>query len=192
VSKTVEAEYYILNFLIKKSGFKQFNGLIGVLRAKYLYMHKLNEDAITEDADYATRMHAKGYRAVLVDGTKIYEQSPVSWMDLLNQRKRWYYGGLQLWKYWDTVKKSNDRRFILSWVLALTLSYSALIFLPLVIFSPFLMIYYSRRATSKIHPSVSLMLIVHILLLQYSALAAVLKFLRRKSIEWKPMERVIE
>jgi 1,2-diacylglycerol 3-beta-glucosyltransferase len=110
VSRTIQAEYYVLNFLLKRSAFKQFNGLIGVLRADLLYKHKLNEGAITEDADYATRMHAKGCIAILVNTTRIYEQSPVSWMDLLNQRKRWYYGSLQLWRYWDAVKSSNNKK----------------------------------------------------------------------------------
>ncbi len=58
VSETVEAEYYLLNFLLRKSRFKQFNGMIGVLRAEILMKHRLNEWAVAEDADFATRMHA--------------------------------------------------------------------------------------------------------------------------------------
>jgi 1,2-diacylglycerol 3-beta-glucosyltransferase len=192
VSRTIQAEYYVLNFLLRKSAFKQFNGLIGVLRADLLYKHKLNEGAITEDADYATRMHAKGYKALLVNTTRIYEQSPVSWMDLLNQRKRWYYGSLQLWRYRDAVKSSNNKKFILSWVMALAMAYCIIILLPLVIFSPFIILYYSKKASPKISPSVSAGLVLYIFILQYSAITAIFNFVRGKSVEWKSMKRVVD
>lgn len=192
VSRTIQAEYHMLNFLLERSAFKQFNGLIGILRADLLYEHKLNEDAITEDADYATRMHAKGYKAILVSTTKIYEQSPASWTDLLNQRKRWYYGGLQLWRYWDVVKSSTNKRFILSWAMALTMTYCIILFLPIVIFSPFILLFYSNKASPKISLSVSAGLVLYLLILQYSALIAIFNFVRGRSVEWITMKRVVE
>ncbi len=188
VSRTIQAEYYVLNFLLKLSAFKQFNGLIGVLRASFLYKHKLNEDAITEDADYATRMHARGYKAILVGTTRIYEQSPVRWRDLLSQRKRWYYGGLQLWRYWDDVKRSKNKKFICSWVTALTMTYCIIFLLPFVIVSPFIILLHSP----KISPAVSAGLILYILALQYAAIAAIFFFVRGRSVEWKSMKRVVE
>ena len=190
VSRTIQAEYYVLNFLLKISAFKQFNGLIGVLRADLLYKHKLNEDAIAEDAEYATRMHAGGYKAILVPTTTIYEQSPVRWRDLLSQRKRWYYGGLQLWKYWDDVKRSNNKKFICSWVMALTMTYCIIVFLPFVIVSPFIILLYSK--SSKISPSVSAGLVLYILALQYAAIAAIFNFIIGRSVEWQSMKRVVE
>jgi 1,2-diacylglycerol 3-beta-glucosyltransferase len=192
VSRTIQAEYYVLNFLLRKSAFKQFNGLIGVLRADLLYKHKLNEGAITEDADYATRMHAKGYKAILVNTTRIYEQSPVSWMDLLNQRKRWYYGALQLWRYWDVVKSSNNKKFIRSWVMSLTMTYGVILFFPFVIVSPFIILIYSKKASPKLSPSVSAGLVLYIFILQYSAITAIFNFVRGRSIEWKSMKRVVD
>jgi len=187
ISRTIQAEYYALNFLLKISAFKQFNGLIGVLRADLLYKHKLNEDAIAEDADYATRMHARGYKAILVPSTTIYEQSPVRWRDLLSQRKRWYYGGLQLWRYWADVKRSNNKTFICSWVMALTITYCIIFFLPFVLVSPFIILRYST--SPKISPSVSAGLILYTLALQYAAIVAIFNFVSGRSIEWKSMKR---
>lgn len=192
VSRTIEAEYYFMNFLLQKSAFKQFNGLIGVHRADFLYQNGVDEEVITEDADYATRMHAKGYRAVLVPNTKTYEQSPVTWKDLLNQRKRWYYGGLQLWRHWRKVRKSGDRKFILSWTPAMVLTYIIILFLPFILLSPFILFYYSQKVSKKIHFSVAAGLALHVILLQYSALAAFYKFITRKGVEWKAMERVTD
>jgi 1,2-diacylglycerol 3-beta-glucosyltransferase len=192
VSRTIQAEYHVLNFLLKESAFKQFNGLIGLLRADLLYKHKLNEGAITEDADYATRMYAKGYKALLVRSTKIYEQSPVSWGDLLNQRKRWYYGGLQLWRYWDEVRRSRNKKFICSWMMALTITYCVILLLPLVLFSPFVLFYYSKRASQKIAPAVSAGLVLYILILQYAAIIAMFNFVRGRGIEWQALKRVAD
>jgi cellulose synthase/poly-beta-1,6-N-acetylglucosamine synthase-like glycosyltransferase len=192
VSRTIEAEYHILNFMLRKSDFKQFNGLIGVLRADILFKHRLNEEAITEDADFATRMHSLGYRALLVDGIRIYEQSPISWSDLINQRKRWYYGGLQLWRYWKLVKKSKNKKFILSWVMALTMTYVVIVLLPLMILSPVVISYYSVKKHRKISLLTSAGLVVHVMLLQYSALSAIFKFLSGKGVEWKSMKRVLQ
>jgi cellulose synthase/poly-beta-1,6-N-acetylglucosamine synthase-like glycosyltransferase len=178
--------------MLRKSDFKQFNGLIGVLRADILFKHRLNEEAITEDADFATRMHSLGYRALLVDGIRIYEQSPISWSDLINQRKRWYYGGLQLWRYWKLVKKSKNKKFILSWVMALTMTYVVIVLLPLMILSPVVISYYSVKKHRKISLLTSAGLVVHVMLLQYSALSAIFKFLSGKGVEWKSMKRVLQ
>ncbi len=186
VSETVEAEYRLINFLLKRSGFKQFNGLIGVLRADLLMKHRLNEDAITEDADFATRMHCMGYRAVFVESTKVYEQAPISWRDLISQRKRWYYGGLQLWRYRKCVFSSKNLSFKISWLSALTLTYCVAILLPLLSLAPFLLLI-EFRSFRKVLVTVGLF--VHTILLQYSALCAIAKFVRGRGVEWSPMKR---
>ncbi|MFP3909155.1 MAG: glycosyltransferase [Archaeoglobaceae archaeon] len=187
VSRTIEVEYYLMNFLLKGSAFKQFNGLIGVHRAEFLYQNELNEKVITEDADYATRMHAKGYRAILVFNTKNHEQSPVTWADLFNQRKRWYYGGLQLWRYREDVRKSESKRFVLSWTAAMVFTYIIILFLPFILLSPFVLVYYSRKLSRRVHFSVIVGLALHVVLLQYSALVALSNFITRKDVEWKAM-----
>ncbi len=186
VSKTVEAEYYLINFLLKKSGFRQFNGLIGVLRASLLEKYRLNEDALAEDADFATRMHAMGYEALLCEG-KIHEQSPVTWKDLYNQRKRWYYGGLQLWKYARAVFASRRLRFIASWLMALTLTYIPALFIPLILLlSPPLLLYKFRKVDRL---AVVAGLVAHALLLQLASIMALLSFVTGRDMRWAPMKR---
>ena len=186
VSKTVEAEYYLINFLLRKSGFRQFNGLIGVLKASLLEKYGLNENALAEDADFATRMHAMGYTALLCDG-KIYEQAPVTWKDLYNQRKRWYYGGLQLWKYAKAVFSSRQSRFISSWLMALTLTYIPALFIPLILLlSPPLLLYKFRKVDRL---PVVLGLIIHALLLQLASITALVSFVTGRDMRWAPMKR---
>jgi len=187
VSRTVEIEYHIINFLLKKSAFKQFNGLIGVLRAKFLIKYKLNEYAVTEDADFATRMHSEGYRAILVENTKLFEQAPIKWKDLYNQRKRWYYGGLQLWKYWKKVLRSSFN-FAISWFSALTLTYVIVLVLPLLILAPPIILYKFRKIKKLV---LVVGLFVHVLVLQLAAVVALVNFIRKRGVEWGQMERVI-
>lgn len=182
VSETIEVEYRLLNLLIRKSAFKQFNGLIGVLRFKYL-LEGLNEKAIAEDADFATRMHAKGLRALLVDG-KFLEQSPLSWKDLYKQRKRWYFGGLQLWKYRGEIAKIKEVR--LSWLLALTITYLPIIVLFLLpIGIPAILYHYKRVDKLRVLPG----LIIYSLVLQFSAIMALIDFIRRKEVSWDAIRR---
>ena len=202
-SQTIEIEYYLINYLLRKSKFKQFNGLIGVLRADILRRFKLNEYAITEDADFATRMHCKGYKAIFIDA-KVYEQAPISWRDFFKQRERWYYGGLQLWKYWNDVKNSRDLWFKLSWLSALTLTYVPILFTPLILLTPLFLIYiwknknknYNNNKNNKDRNKyrklgVTFGLFIYVLILQYAALRAVLKFVRRSEVKWHPIRRVL-
>ncbi|WP_456329116.1 glycosyltransferase [Archaeoglobus sp.] len=188
VSETVEAEYYLINFLLGKSKFRQFNGLIGVLRAEFLMKEGLNESAVAEDADFATRMHAKGRKAVLVKTSRIYEQAPITWKDLYNQRKRWYYGGLQLWRYRKEMRNASlGVRF--SWYMALTLTFIPILYLPLLLLSPFLLVAYFRKI-SKV--KVTLGLFIHALMLQYAAVKALFSFVRKREVEWGAMQRVVD
>jgi len=195
VAQTVQAEYYLLNFLLKRSAFKQFNGLIGVLRADLLYAHPLDESVITEDADYATRLYAQCYHAVLVHSTRLYEQAPVSWRDLLKQRKRWHYGGLQLWRHRKLVRRSPNRKFARAWFIALTLGYCVLLLLPLALLTPIVILVYPRSALAdsalqKPASRVSLGLVILLFILQYSAIVALLKFIGGRGVAWEPMHRV--
>lgn len=183
LSETVEAEYRLINFLLSKSAFKQFNGMIGVLRYDIL-CKGLNEDAMAEDADFATRMHAIGFKALLVEG-EILEQAPLSWKDFYNQRKRWYFGGLQLWKYRKEIKRA-ERSFRISWYLALTVTYVPIIMLPLLPLSiPLILAYYRRISKLKVF----LGLIVYTFVLQASAISAFLDYIRKREVEWNAIKR---
>ncbi len=187
VAETVEAEYYLINFLLSKSAFKQFNGLIGVLRADILMREKLREDMITEDADFATRMYAKGLKAVLVNTTKLYEEAPLTWRDLYSQRKRWYYGGLQLWRYKKDILRA-DKKFRFSWLSALTFTYIIALMLPMLILAPPLLLYKFGKSKLKVFFG----LIIHTIILQTAAFAAIANFLNGKDVEWSKIKRSLE
>lgn len=192
VSETVEVEYRFINFLLKKSRFRQFNGMIGVLRWDLLIDRKLNEQAVAEDADFATRMHAEGFKAVLVETTKLYEQAPLSWKDLYNQRKRWYYGGLQLWRYRSRMRNA-EMQVRVSWYMALTLTYLPALYIPLILLlSPFLLflLLYNYRRLAKVR--VILGLIIHALLLQAAAVKALVSYAMGSSVEWNAIKRVVD
>lgn len=183
VSETIEAEYRLINFLISKSAFKQFNGMIGVLRYDVL-CRSLNENAIAEDADFATRMHANGLKALLVDG-KIFEQAPFSWKEFYSQRRRWYFGGLQLWKYRKDMKKA-ERNVRISWYMALTITYFPIIMLPFLPISiPLILAHYRRISKLKVFFG----LIIYTLVLQASAISALLDYIRGKEVEWNAIRK---
>ncbi|MCS7143485.1 MAG: glycosyltransferase family 2 protein [Archaeoglobaceae archaeon] len=183
VSETIEAEYRLINFLLSKSAFKQFNGMIGVLRYEML-LEGLNENAMAEDADFATRMHAKGFKALLVEG-KVFEQAPISWKDFYSQRKRWYFGGLQLWKYRKEMRGA-ERMVRISWLSALTITYIPIILLPLLPISiPLILAYYRKISKLKIFFG----MIIYTFVLQASAISALIDYLSRKEVEWNAIKR---
>lgn len=185
VSETVEVEYHLINFFLEKLSWKHFNGLIGVLRYKFLKRERLSEQALTEDSDFSTRMYAKGKKALIVKTTKIYEEAPMSWKELYSQRKRWYYGGLQLWKY----RRSLKGKVKLSWILSLTLSYAVILALPLTILAVPLLVYYYKKI-SKI--KVFFGLIIHIFLLQLAALNSIFNYLTGRNVGWSKIRRKAE
>jgi len=185
IAEGVFIEYKLIGYLLRKSGFRQFNGLIGVLNPEYIFRYRLNENCLTEDADFSTRMHAIGLRAEMCDSV-LHEQAPINAGDLVSQRKRWYYGGLELWKYLGEVIRSGNFRFIFSWLLSLTLTYfPAIFFLPVVLTLPPLLVRYGFRGF-RIHAG----LIFHLVLLQISSISALVAFLRKNKVEWGSIERI--
>ncbi|MEM2727290.1 MAG: glycosyltransferase family 2 protein, partial [Archaeoglobaceae archaeon] len=163
--------------------FKQFNGMVGVLRYEML-CEGLNEKAMAEDADFATRMHAKGFKAILVQGG-VFEQAPMSWKDFFSQRRRWYFGGLQLWRYRKEMKKA-ERMVKISWYSALTITYVPIIILPLLPLSiPIILAYY--RKISKI--KVFFGLLIYVFVLQASAISALFDYMRKREVEWNAIKR---
>ncbi len=185
VAEGVFIEYKLIGFLLKRSGFRQFNGLIGLLDPKYIYRYRLNEECITEDADFSTRMYCLGLKAEICDSI-MFEQAPVTARDLISQRKRWYYGGIELWKYFRDVVESGNSRFALSWILALTATYFPIIYLiPSLLTLPSFLVRYGKRGF-RIYVG----LLLHIFLLQLSSILALIKFAGNSRIGWEAMKRV--
>lgn len=185
ISRAVELEYRLIGFLLRISGFRQFNGLIGVLNFRHLERYGLNEDALTEDADFATRMHAMGLRAELSEG-HVGEQAPVTFSDFYSQRKRWYYGGLELWRYLGDVVLSGNVSFVTSWISALTLTYFPLLYLPFILLSlPALLVLYGVGGL-RVYAG----MLAYTLTLQMASFSAMFNFFRGDGVEWKAMKRV--
>jgi cellulose synthase/poly-beta-1,6-N-acetylglucosamine synthase-like glycosyltransferase len=188
VSETVEAEYRLMNFLLSRTFFKHFNGLIGVLRAEILMKERLSEDVLVEDTDFTTRMYARGMKACLAD-TKLYEQSPLSWSDFLSQRRRWYYGGIQLWRHRKLMSRT-DFKVRLEWFLLLTLTYLPIIFLPLaLILSPPLILWH-YRSLEKLKLIAGFT--IYLLLLQIASIISISDHLKGRDVEWRVIERSTE
>ncbi len=111
----------------------------------------------------------------------------MSWKDLYSQRKRWYYGGLQLWRY-RKMMRNAERGVRLSWYMALTLTYFPVLYLPFLLLSPLLLLYHYRSLRKL---KVTFGLLFHAVMLQYAALKAFISFLLRREVEWRAMERVV-
>ncbi len=184
VSETLDLEYRIFNFLLKRSRFKNFNGLIGVVRGDILIENRMNESSFAEDLDFSVRMHALGYESVFVEGTSIYEQAPVSWRDLFLQRKRWYYGGLQLFKNRQLMENKPLRLKVLSTVI---IAHFIMLFMPLLILSPFYILLRFRKVKKL---RLVLGLAIYLLVNQAAALTSLYSFIRGREIEWKGVKRV--
>ncbi len=185
VSETVDAEYRLINYLLEKSAFKHFNGLIGVLRGDVLMEEKLSEDMLTEDSDFSTRMYGKGKKAMLVD-TYVYEQAPLTWGDFFNQRRRWYYGGIQLWRHRKLMAKA-EWKVRISWIMMLTLTYVPVIYAPLTLLLSPILILKKWRKLRKL--KIVLGLMIYTFVLQAAAIAAVKDYLTGKEAKWGAIKR---
>jgi len=184
VSETLDLEYRIFNYLIKRSRFKNFNGLIGVVRGSAIIGNRMNENSFAEDLEFSARMHALGFKSLFVDGIHVYEQAPVRWKDLFIQRKRWYYGGLQLFK--NKYLRKN-KRLGAEILLAVVIAHLIIIFTPLLIFSPFLILFRFRKVKKL---RLVLGLAVYLLVNQIAALSSLYSFLRGREIEWQGIRRL--
>ncbi len=178
VTEIIGLEYKAFNFFMKKLSFKNFNGPIGVIRARM--MSKMNENSIAEDLDFSIRMYTKGFNSVLTERSYIYEQAPMTWRDLFNQRRRWYYGGLEVIKSGKIFKK----RSFGAKILAITvLCHVPLLFIPLAIaFSPVILYKFKK-------PRILFGIITYFIVNQLAAISSLCNFLMGREIEWKAVKR---
>ena len=184
VAETIDAEWRIFNHLLKRSGFKNFNGLIGVVRGDAVFRERMDEMSLAEDLEFSVRMHAHGYRSIFVEGTHVCEQAPVSWKDLYTQRKRWYYGGLQILKK-DYIRKNKSIGIQVT--LAVIFAHFPVILLPLLFIAPpFILL--SFRKVKKLR--ILLGMAVYLLVNQLAAISSLYRFIRGREIEWQGVKRV--
>lgn len=170
-------------------GFKQFNGLIGVLDAQVLGRLGLDERVACEDFDYTQRVYLEGYVAAFTKGARVGEQAPTNVKELFNQRVRWYTGAYEgLTRYFGRFIRSEipaSRRA--SWLAAVTLPFICAVFSPLVVF-------YVKRVWDTSQNTLDFMVrflgtFFYAWLLQVCGITAVIKNLLGRDIGWKETTR---
>lgn len=190
VAMIIAAEYSffadVYRLYERFDGFKQFNGLIGVIDARALDGTSLNEDVYCEDLEFTQRMYISGKKPVLAE-TKVGEQGPTSLKELYNQRIRWMSGAL------EGLEENNTRFFSasipmsqkLAWFTSITLPFGAFLLTPIV---PF----YGLRLWSKGHDRILLKtagLIFHVWLISFCGVQAILNRIRKKKTKWTDTSR---
>lgn len=107
-------------------------GPLLAVRRKVAKEIKFSELTVVEDADFTIAVLRRSMKVIQVPEATVYTNVPTSFRNWLNQRKRWWYGNLQLWrthKYWAETNPwmiLNYLSFplsILAFALALLLPY---------------------------------------------------------------------
>lgn len=136
ISKIISAEYLLISdlyrLLDKMDGFKQFNGLVGVIDARIFDSRKFDETAICEDVDLTQQIYLEGKIAVLAN-TLVGEQAPMTLKDIFNQRVRWISGALEGLKYFREFCRAKipfSRK--ITWFSAMMLPFFVFMISPLV------------------------------------------------------------
>jgi len=189
-AKIIAAEYSffedIYQLFEKFDGFKQFNGLIGVIDARSFDGKLLNEHVYCEDLEFTQRVYLEGKKPVFVD-TRVGEQAPTTLKDLYNQRVRWLSGALdgliENMSYFPHANISINLK--LAWFTSLVLPFAAILFTP---FIPA----YGLRLKSKGQTRIiskTLGLLFHVWFITLCGKVALLNRIRKKRTEWTDSSR---
>jgi len=80
-------------------GFSTFTGGHALFRREVFdEFGPFNEDVLTEDIDFAVKLHAAGYQIAVLPQMQSWEEAPTSLRSLIRQRKRWTRGWMQVWR----------------------------------------------------------------------------------------------
>lgn len=83
----------------RMGGFSTFTGGHAFFRREiFEELGLFREDILTEDIDFAVKLHAAGYQVVVLPQIQSWEEVPVSLKALVHQRKRWTRGWMQIWR----------------------------------------------------------------------------------------------
>lgn len=190
MAKIIAAEYSffedIYQLFEKFDGFKQFNGLIGVIDARSFNKTLLNEHVYCEDLEFTQRIYLEGKKPVFAD-TRVGEQAPTTLKDLYNQRVRWLSGALdgliENMAYFPHANISINLK--LAWFTSLVLPFGAILLTP---FIPA----YGLRLKSKCQTKIiskTLGLIFHVWLITLCGKVALLNRIRKKRTAWTDSSR---
>jgi len=190
VARVIAAEYSffadVYRLYERFDGFKQFNGLIGVIDARALDSTSLNEDVYCEDLEFTQRMYISGKKPVLAE-TTVGEQAPTSLEELYNQRIRWMSGALEgveenLLGFYLAPIPVNQK---LAWFTSMTLPFVAFLLTPVV---PL----YGLRLWSKGQDHIlvkTVGLMFHVWLISLCGVQAILNRARKTKTEWTDTSR---
>ncbi|MCL7412566.1 MAG: glycosyltransferase family 2 protein [ANME-2 cluster archaeon] len=190
ITRIIAAEYSffedVYSLYERFDGFKQFNGLIGVIDARTFDGTRLNEAVFCEDLEFTQRIYIAGKKPVLAR-TMVGEQGPTSLKELYNQRVRWLSGALE-------GVEDNIARFFyahipinqkIAWFTSMTLPFAAFLL------SPFVPVY-GFRLWNKGDDRVlfkTLGLIFHVWLISFCGVHAVFNRARKTRTVWTDTSR---
>ena len=192
-ARIVAIEYTLLTdiyqLLDRYDGFKQFNGLIGVLDARVFDNRRFDESAACEDVDITQQIYLEGGIAALVEGTRVGEQAPVTPRDYYNQRTRWINGAYEgLTCYFSQFMRAKipiSRK--ITWLLATTSPFISFILSPLTLLYG-IRLWRLGKDMRYIMVGIS-GLMLHAWILQICGLNVLFRRLFGIQIEWKDMDR---
>ncbi|MCD4843054.1 MAG: glycosyltransferase family 2 protein [Methanosarcinales archaeon] len=190
VAGSIAAEYTFFEDVYRLSekydGFKQFNGLIGVIKAHAFDDMQLNEQVYCEDLDFTQNIYISGKKPVLAE-TKVGEQAPTTIKEVYNQRVRWMSGSLEgLAQNIISFPRAQipiTRR--IAWFISMTLPFVAFILMPFVLI-------YSLRLWAKGHDHVIIKtsgLLFHVWLITFCGAVAIKNRLFNKKTIWAQSKR---
>lgn len=187
ITKVISTEYFffsqVYESLERFDGFKQFNGLIGVLDARIFENDFFDEQAPCEDWDLNQRIYLKGKTAIYVRDASVGEQAPLNMRQLYNQRVRWMAGAWDgLHKYLHKFSRAQipaSRK--ISWFIEAALPFASAALTPLALL--YGIVFFSRR------PAIILGLVIHVWLVSLCGASAAASHLLSKKIEWKAASR---
>lgn len=191
VTKSISAEYEIMREIYRlfewSDGFKQFNGLIGVIDANFLRRRKLDEEVSCEDVDLMQRIYLDGMTSTFVKSAIVGEQAPITWKDYYRQRLRWMTGAYEGLKRYhlDFIRSEIPMSRKITWFLSMTMPFF------LGVFSPFVIVCALRleHEDFKDLMTKSAGLFLNTWISMICGWNAILMKIRRKSVEWKKIGR---
>lgn len=191
VTKMVDTEFSFLtdaqSVLHSSNGFCLFNGALGLLDGEYLQKKGFSTDVICEDTDLTNEAYQDGKRAVMVEDTTIGEQAPHSLTDLYPQKVRWMTGAVESLQRHRSMLTSRQcsLRVKLSWLIAMTMPFFAILFSPLTFLYTGLR--YGRHPTEAISRGAAAAILMSVI--SASGISATWKSITDREISWDGPER---
>jgi cellulose synthase/poly-beta-1,6-N-acetylglucosamine synthase-like glycosyltransferase len=107
---------------------------------------KYSDDTIVEDADFTVSALRQSMKVVRDPYAKVFTNAPQSWKVWIKQRKRWWYGNLQVWRMHKKWTRRNP------WMVYNYSSYiTSICSIVMILFMPYLILQYHNSLTVALH-----------------------------------------